>query len=303
MLTALDARSTFGLDVDTASYARARAALRAGKLPDPGTVRVEECINSFPEKVKVPQDKIFSVFCEGGPSPFGRDVDLLKITVKSRALRAGERRDAVLTFAVDTSGSMAHGDTISQVRSALKTLVRSLKPTDRVAVVAFSSSPFVLLPHTSVRDRERVLAAIDSLSPMGGTNVEAGLDLAYKVADESLEPRALNRIVLCSDGAANVGTRGPEKILESVKVYARRGVYLSAVGFGQKGYQDAMLQRLADEGNGNYSSGSSRKGAEEIFRKNLPSTLEVLAKNAKIQVTFDKSVIARYRLLGYEKRD
>ena len=303
--TRVDPYSTFGLDVDTASYAIARSHLRAGRLPPKETVRVEEFVNSFREEVFVDPDNVFGVFCEGGPSPFGNDIDLLKITVKSRQLRPKERKDAVLTFAVDTSGSMAVSRRLGLVRAALQTLVNSLAPGDRVAIVAFGANAYVVLPHTSVREKERILAAIDSLAPTGGTNVEAGLDLTYRLADEALEPRAVNRVVLCTDGIANVGARGPEGILRKVKVFANRGIYLSAVGFGRGDgrYKDAMLQKLADEANGNYAFVDSVAGAATIFQQDLQSTLQVLAKDAKIQVHFDPQVVSHYRLIGYEKRD
>jgi Ca-activated chloride channel family protein len=298
--------------VDKASYTLARNMLRAGKLPDPRTVRVEEFVNYFPEEAPADPDHAFSVFSEGGPSPFGQGLELLKISVKARSLKPGERKDAVLTFVVDASGSMAtrasgnEESAVSRlrlVRLALSTLLSSLGADDRVAVVAYSTQAYLVLPHTRAVEKERILGAVNSLEPRGATNVEAGLDLAYRVADEVFEPKAVNRVILCSDGVANVGARGPQEILKKVEVFARRGIYLSSVGFGMGRYNDSMLETLANKGNGNYAYVDSLAEAQKVFRENLPSTLQVLAQDAKIQVDFNPEVVSHYRLLGYENRD
>ena len=243
-------------------------------------------------------------------------IELLKIAVKARELRSGERKNAVLTFAVDTSGSMAaaskdkgmrvnvsDASRLALVRQALLTLVDALSPEDRVGIVAYNTHPYLVLPHTAARERSRIAGAINSLEPGGATNVQAGLDLTYRVADEVFDPKALNRVILCSDGVANVGARGPEEILKKVSVFARRGIYLSAVGFGMGKYNDTMLESLANKGNGNYAYVDGAAEANKIFRENLPSTLQVLAKDAKIQVDFNADVVSHYRLLGYENRD
>jgi Ca-activated chloride channel family protein len=237
------------------------------------------------------------------PAPFGAGLDLVKITVKARELRPQERRRAVLTLAVDTSGSMHHAESLNLMRQSLRTLVGSLRPADQVALIAYSSHAYVVLPHTPAREVTRLSEALDTLVARGGTNVEGGLDLAYRLADEVLQPKAVNRVILCSDGVANVGARNPEKILAKVKAYARRGIYLSVVGFGKKRYDDRFLETISREGNGNYSYVSQLAEARAIFEEDLPATLQVLAEDAKIQVEFDPEVVSHYRLLGYEKRD
>jgi len=302
--TRIDAQSTFGMDVDTASYTIARGALASGALPRPDQVRVEEFVNYFPEpSTAASKDGVFAVACEGGPSLFGKGLDLLKITIRARDIAPGERKDAVLTLAVDTSGSMHHGGRLTLVRDALRELVAALEPGDRVAVVGFGDHPYLVLPHTSAREAERILDALESLAPRGDTNFEAGLDLAYRVADEALEPRAVNRIILCSDGVATSGARGPEELLAKIEAYARRGIHLSTLGVGLGKYNDRLLEMLADRGNGSYAYADDRAAAADVFRKNLPGSLQVLARDAKIQVVFDPAVVTRYRLLGYENRD
>lgn len=301
--TDVDHLSTFAMDVDTASYTRARALLRAGQLPPPSTVRVEEFVNAFrPDFVAAPGEA-FSVFAEGAPSVFGEGVDLVRITVKARDLLPNERRPAVLTFAVDTSGSMFIEERLAQVQDALASLLAALNPDDRVGIVAYGSQAYLALPHTAARERDRILGTLHSLQPQGSTNVEAGLDLAYRVADEMLTPKAMNRVVLCSDGVATEGERGATQILERVRVFAERGIYLSVVGFGRDRYNDAFLEELADRGNGKYAYVDSADEAQRIFCDDLPAAIDVLARDAKIQVDWNPAVVSHYRLLGYENRD
>jgi len=318
---ARDNLSTFGMDVDTASYTLTRARLREGKLPEADTVRVEEFLNYFKQPYTVSGEDAFGVFAEGAPEPFGSTafqavnehgqdaratsraaVELLKIGIKSREARPDERKPAMLTFVVDTSGSMVRDDRLELVREALKGLIGDLSPDDAVAIVGFSNEAELLLPRTQARHKQRLLDAIAALEAHGATNIEAGLNLAYRIADESYSPDAVNRMILCSDGAANVGAKGPDELLKLVKVFAGRGIDLCTIGFGMGQYHDKMMMTLADNGNGTYHFVDSQAEARKVFREQLPPHLNVLAKDAKVQVEFNPDVIARYRLLGYEKR-
>ncbi len=302
-----DHLSTFGMDVDTASWGRARENIRNRTLPPPQTIRVEEFINNFADDRPGNPAAVFSVYTEGGPSPFGdHGLELIQITLKSRELRTGERKDAILTFAVDTSGSMAADGKINLLKKSIRTLVNKLNPADRVAIIAFSTNAYVVLPHTPVRQKAEIFGAIESLTPTGGTNVEAGIDLAYRLAGESSHKRAANRVILCSDGVANLGARGPEIILKKIARFAREDrIALYTYAFGSGGRQavkgDKMLQQLANRGDGRYQYVDSGGSAKKIF--SVPDELQVLAADAKIQVDFNPDVVSHYRLLGYEKRD
>ena len=302
-----DHLSTFGMDVDTASWGRARENIRNRTLPPPQTIRVEEFINNFSDDRPGNPNAVFSVYTEGGPSPFGdHGLELIQITLKSRELRTGERKDAILTFAVDTSGSMAADGKINLLKKSIRTLVNKLNPSDRVAIIAFSTNAYVVLPHTPVRQKADILGAIESLTPIGGTNVEAGIDLAYRLAGESSHKRAANRVILCSDGVANLGSRGPEIILKKIARFASEDrIALYTYAFGSGGRQavkgDKMLQQLANRGDGRYQYVDSGGAAKKIF--SVPDELQVLAADAKIQVDFNPDVVSHYRLLGYEKRD
>ena len=252
-------------------------------------------------------DSVFTVYTEGGPSPFGdHELELIQVTIKSRDLLPGERKNVVLTFAVDTSGSMATDAKLDLLKESIRRLVSNLESNDRVAIVAFSTNAYVVLPHTSVRQKSEIEAAVDSLVATGGTNVEAGIDLAYRLAAETSDRRAANRVILCSDGVANLGAKGPEAVLKRIRRYARENlISLFTYAFGSGGRQavrgDRMLQRLADEGDGRYQYVDSASASRSIF--SLPDQLQILASDAKIQVDFNPDVVSHYRLLGYEKRD
>ncbi len=302
--TSVDRLSTFGMDVDTASFTRSRALLANGQLPEPAQVRVEEFVNYFGDDAPADPERVFSMSAEAGDAPFGGPgLDLVKITLEARELRPGEKKKAILTIAIDTSGSMFREDRLELVRQSLRSLVAALAPEDRVGLVAYSSHAYLVLPHTPARESSRILAAIDSLAAHGESHVEAGLEMAYHLADEIFEPRAVNRVILCSDGVATAGARGPEEILEKVKVYSSRGIYLSTIGFGRTKYDDHLMESLADRGNGRYDYVGSAEEAARFFSGSLPSNLEVLARDAKIQVVFNPEVVSHYRLLGYENRD
>jgi Ca-activated chloride channel family protein len=159
----------------------------------------------------------------------------------------------------------------------------------------------VLLRHT--RDLEEIRSAIAELRPEGSTNVEEGLRLAYDLADEGWRQGASNRILLCSDGVANVGATGPESILARIGKEAQRGIALTTIGFGMGNYNDALMEQLADQGDGTYHYVDALDEARRVFVENLTGTLETVAKEAKAQVEFDPRSVVRWRLLGYENRD
>lgn len=303
-----DHLSTFGLDVDTASYTRARALLQQGQLPPADAVRTEEFVNNFKQDYTVPPNETFGVFVDGMPAPFGGpNMDLVKIGIKSRDPRPDERKAAALTFVVDTSGSMARADSsgrerVELIRAALKALVEALQPEDSVCLVTFSDQARLALPRTQARFASRILDALDRLEPGGATNVEAGLEMGYRMADEAYSAEAINRVIFCSDGVANIGAEGPEQMLKLVKTFAGRGIDLNAIGFGMGKYNDRVLQELADRGNGQYHFVNTPEEAQKVFSEQLPPNLDTLARDAKAQVDFDPAVVKRYRLLGYEKR-
>jgi Ca-activated chloride channel family protein len=298
-----DALSTFGLDVDTASYAVMRRFLTDGHLPEPDAIRPEELVNYFDYGDAPPRRGDFAIHAEGAPSPFGEGEGyyLLRFHLRGRELDTAERRPARLTFVVDTSGSMARENRLGLVQEALGLLLDQLREDDRVAIVAYGSRAHVVLDATA--DRERVRRALSQLAPGGSTNAEEGLRLGYELAGRERRRGTINRVILCSDGVANAGATSAATILERVAAYAGRGVELTTVGFGMGNFNDVLLEQLADRGNGRYAYVDTLDEARRIFVENLTGTLQTIAAEARVQVEFQPEAVSRYRLVGYENRD
>ncbi|MCH8274771.1 MAG: von Willebrand factor type A domain-containing protein [Armatimonadetes bacterium] len=298
-----DRLSTFAMDVDTASYTVARRFLRDGHLPEPDSVRVEEFVNFFKQGYQLPEEEAFAIHVEGSPSPFGGPNHwLLRVGLQGRAVEAEERKDATLIFVIDVSGSMARENRLGLVKRSLGLLVNELRPADRVGIVVYGSRGQVLLEPISGGNKDAIMESIDALQPGGSTNAAEGLLLAYEMAIDEVQSDRITRLILLSDGVANVGRTGPESILDLVKDFVAEGVTLSTVGVGMGNYNDILMEQLANDGDGNYSYVDTLDQARRIFVENLTGTLQVIARDAKVQVDFNPEVVSRYRLLGYENR-
>lgn len=303
VMTNVDNLSTFSLDVDTGSFALARRWLDDNLMPPADAVRVEEFVNYFEQGYSIPRDAAFAVYADGAPSPFHNDGTVfVRIGVQGYDVAEADRKAAALTFVIDVSGSMAEGNRLGIVQEALHTLVNRLRPDDTVAIVAYNTSARIILNPTPASQRNEILDAIYELSPGGSTNLEEGLLLGYQLANQAYQPGGINRVILASDGVANVGNTTADAILEQSRSYAEAGIYLTSIGVGLGNYNDVMLEQLADKGEGNYYYVDTLEEAETVFVDNLTSTLQVIALDAKIQVEFDPQVVAQYRLIGYENR-
>ena len=299
-----DNLSTFGMDADSASYAVTRRYLRDEHLPPPEAVRVEEFINTFDYDYTPPTDAAFAVHLEGASSKFGtgKRLQLLRIGIQGHVISDTDRKDAVLTFVIDVSGSMQMESRLELVKKALRLLVDQLRPTDKIGIVVYSTDARVVLPHTSNVNRDHILEKIDSLCPEGVTNLEDGLQQAYELASRNAQTDCINRVILCSDGVANSSQTEPESLLKEIRDYVDDGIFLTTIGFGMGNYNDVLMEELAKKGNGNYAYVDTLKEAKRIFVENLTGTLQVIAKDAKIQVEFNEKTVSRFRLLGYENR-
>lgn len=300
--TAEQALSTFSVDVDTTSYTVTRSYLSRGQLPPEASVRVEEFINSFDYGYEPPEDAVFSVHAEAAPSPNREGYHLLHIGLKGKEIAKEARKAANLVFVIDVSGSMDMDNRLGLVKRSLHLLVDQLEEKDKVAIVTYGSEARQVLPPTSAFSKERILSAIDGLTTEGATNAEAGLRLGYKIAAQNLREGGINRVVLCSDGVANSGLTTAGGLLDTIKSERERGITISTVGFGMGNYNDVLMEKLAQGGNGNYHYVDRLDQARKVFVENLTGTLQVIAKDVKLQVAFDPKVVSRYRLLGYENR-
>ncbi len=303
-LTVDDRLSTFSVDVDTASYAIARRKLNNGQLPPTAAVRLEEFVNALPFTYAPPADGApFAVHMEAAPSPFAGGHHVLRIGVKGKEIDASERKPVRLTFLVDTSGSMQSPDKIQLAKRSLHFLVDQLNEDDSVALATYAGSVSKVLGPTSLNEKARVHAAIENLTAGGSTAMNSGIDLAYRMARQSYVPGAENRVIVLSDGDANVGPSTHQDILKTIRRSAEQGITLSTIGFGMGNYKDTMMEQLANKGDGNYFYIDQFAEAQKVFGQKLAGTIQTIARDVKIQVEFNPSAVTSYRLLGYENRD
>jgi Ca-activated chloride channel family protein len=303
VLAADNAFSTFSIDVDTASYGLARQRLFDNALPEPELVRTEEFINSFDYDYRPPSGtQTFSVHKEMAPSPFRTGMDVLKIGIKGRRIGRDDHRGAVLTLVIDTSGSMSTRERIGLVKESLALLLDQLGPDDQIAIVQFGGEARLVKEHTPVSEKAALLAAINELQPGGPTQFDQGLQLGYELAKAGFSAGDSNRIIIMSDGVANLGELDPEEILKQVGENRQKGIYLSVLGFGAGTYDDDLLERLANRGDGMYAYIDTMDEARRVFVDQLASTLHVIASDVKIQVEFNPERVLSYRQVGYENR-
>ena len=302
--TAADRFSTFAVDVDTASYSVTRRYLSQGALPPHGAVRVEELVNYFKYRYTPPEQGAFTVHLEGAPSPFNANRHFVRVGVQGKVVSRSQRKPAHLVFLVDTSGSMNQQDKLPLAKEAMKIAVKNLNENDTVALVTYAGGTRDVLGPTPATNLERIYKAIDSLESGGGTAMGSGMELAYRHAVKKVSGNTVSRVVVLTDGDANIGPNvSADAMLHSIQGYVKEGVTLSTIGFCMGNYRDDLMEKLANKGNGNCFYIDSYKEAKKVFETQLTGTLEVIAKDVKVQVEFDPKVVSRYRLVGYENRD
>ena len=301
-----DHLSTFALDVDTGSYTIMRNYINQGSLPPEDSVRVEEYVNYFNQGYPYPPEgQAFGINIDGGPTPFeeNQNYQIMRVGIQGYAVSPEERKNVSLTFVIDVSGSMSMDNRLGLVKRSLGLLVKQLRPSDRVSIVVYGTNAEVILEPTAGDRTGRITQAINRLQPGGVTNAEAGLLLGYQMADEAYIRDGVNRVILCSDGVANLGETDAGSIWNEIEEYAGRQITLTTVGFGMDNYNDVLMEQLADKGNGFYAYVDDIEEARRLFIENLTSTLQVIALDARVQVDFNPEVVSRYRLVGFENRD
>lgn len=295
--------STFGMDVDTASYANARRFLREGSLPPRDAVRLEELVNYFPYDYAGPKGREpFAANVEVADCPWNPEHRLVRIGLKARDTDVRERPRANLVFLVDVSGSMAPENKLPLVQRSLRLLLEQLDPKDQVGIVTYAGEADVALEPTAVSRKPDIQRAIDALRAGSGTHGSAGIERAYAMATNKFIRGGVNRVILCTDGDFNVGVTRREDLLALVTDKARSGVFLSVLGYGGDNLRDDNAELLADRGNGNYSYIDSFTEARKVLKEEVRGNLQTVAKDAKIQVEFNPARVVSWRLLGYENR-
>lgn len=301
---ATDPVSTFSIDVDTASYSFVRRALNAGRLPPKDAVRVEEMINYFPyaypapESVETPFKPTVTVL----PSPWNANNKLVHVAIKGYDLKKEERPRANLVFLLDVSGSMGPADRLQLVKNAFRMLVDQLKPDDTIGIVTYASGSGVALEPTKIADKVKILSAIDNLGADGSTAGAAGIADAYRLAEAGFDKAAVNRIILATDGDFNVGITDQGELKAYIERKRQSGIFLSILGVGQGNHNDALMQALAQNGNGTAAYVDTLNEARKVLVEESSSTLFTIAKDVKAQIEWNPERVAEYRLIGYETR-
>ncbi len=297
-----DPVSTFSVDVDTGSYANVRRFLTQGQLPPANAVRTEELINYFRYDYPLPKDRSqpFSVTTDMAVTPWNADTKLLRIGIRGFDLPASERPPANLVFLVDVSGSMNSQDKLPLVKSALAMLADRLGPNDKVSIVVYAGAAGIVLDPTN--KASYVKQALDCLQAGGSTAGGQGMELAYATAKAHFIKGGVNRVVMATDGDFNVGISSNDGIEAIVKKHREAGITLTTLGFGQGNYNEAMMERVADIGNGNYSYIDSALEAQKVLDEEMAGTIFTIAKDVKIQLEFNPAHVKQYRLVGYENR-
>ncbi len=303
-LTAENPVSTFSIDVDTGSYSNVRRMLNSGTRPPADSVRAEEIINYFDFGYVAPTSRRqpFSVTTEIAAAPWNSKHQIMMVGIKGYEVSRSQIPAANVVFLIDTSGSMASEDKLPLLIASFKQMVEKLRPQDRVSIVVYAGSAGLVLPATRGDDKETILAALDKLQAGGSTNGGQGIELAYKIAKENYIANGVNRVILATDGDFNVGIYDTEMLKTLVADQRKSGIALTTLGFGQGNYNDQMAEQLADVGNGNHAYIDNLNEGRKVLVEEMSSTMMTIAQDVKIQVEFNPTVVAEYRLIGYENR-
>jgi Ca-activated chloride channel family protein len=297
--------STFSLDVDTGSYANTRRFLTSNQLPPPDAVRVEELLNYFPAG-KPATNRLegapFAVDYEVARAPWDDSKVLLRVNLQAVDIDVQQAPASHLTFLVDVSGSMNSARKLPLVKQSLKMLTAQLRPQDTVSLVTYAGNTRVVLPPTSGADKSSIANAINDLNAGGGTAGASGLKLAYDMARQTFVKGDVNRVLLATDGDFNLGVTNIEAIKAIVKRERESGITLSTLGYGGSNFNDALMEQIADVGNGNFSYIDSVREAEKVLKDEMGATLITVAKDVKAQIEFNPERVQEWRQIGYENR-
>ncbi len=299
-------KSTFSIDVDNGSYTNFRRYINEEKLPPKDAIRMEEWLNFFNYELEYPdetgEDPI-KITSEIAPCPWNEEDDLVMIKLQGKLPPpAVDLPPSNLVFLLDVSGSMSSEKKLPLVQESMLKLVKKLRAEDKVSIVTYAGSSKIVLEPTSGAEKETINNAINGLTSGGGTAGSKGIETAYDLASENYDPSANNRVIIATDGDWNVGVSDKDKLVKIIEEKRESGVFLSVLGFGMRNLNDAMMEQLADNGNGNYGYIDSKKEADRMFDFEFAGTMHVIAKDVKLQVEFDSTIVDSYRLLGYENR-
>ncbi|THV57601.1 DUF3520 domain-containing protein [Flagellimonas alvinocaridis] len=299
---ALSPLSTFSIDVDKASYSNIRRMINNGQKIPVDAVKIEEMVNYFSYDYPEPTEHPFSIHTEVVQTPWNPDTKLVKIGLQGKTYRNEQLPPSNLTFLIDVSGSMSYANKLPLLKSAFKLLVNQLREKDKVAIVVYAGAAGEVLKPTRGNKKEEIMKAIENLEAGGSTAGGAGIELAYKLAEQNFIKNGNNRVILATDGDFNVGPSSDGDMVRLIEEKRKSGVFLSVLGFGMGNYKDSKMEKLADKGNGNHAYIDTMQEAQKVFGQEFGGTLYAIAKDVKIQVEFNPIAVKGYRLIGYENR-
>ncbi|MBS8226072.1 vWA domain-containing protein [Vannielia litorea] len=297
--------STFSIDVDTASYSVVRSSLNTGRMPPRDAVRVEEMVNYFPYAYAAPEaddPAPFKPTVVVSETPWNPDTQLVTVAIQGEMPVVEDRPPLNLVFLIDSSGSMNQANKLPLLKQSLRLMLPELRPEDQVAIVAYAGSSGLVLEPTPAGERAKILNALDNIGAGGSTAGAAGLQQAYAVAEEMTGEGEISRVLLATDGDFNVGLSSPDQMKEFIEAKRESGTYLSVLGFGRGNLNDALMQSLAQNGNGQAAYIDTLNEARKVLVDQLTGALFPIASDVKIQVEFNPAQVAEYRLIGYETR-
>ena len=303
--TSDEVQSTFGIDVDNGSYTNFRRFVTQNQLPPKDAIRIEEWLNFFNYELKAPtaeDEHPLKITTEINPCPWNPEDELVMIRLKAKEVPKTELPASNIVFLIDVSGSMKSSNKLPLVKKSIHHLVESLRAIDKISIVTYASDSKVILQPTTGDKKDKIKNAVDKLIASGSTSGSQGIQKAYEIASENLIEGGNNRVIVASDGDWNVGITNKDKLVKYIEEKKKTGIFLSVLGFGMRNLNDAMMEQLADNGNGNYGYIDQEKEAKRLFDSEFAGTMFTIAKDVKLQLTFDQNEVEEYRLIGYENR-
>lgn len=295
--------STFSIDVDNASYTNVRRFINNGQTVPKDAVRVEEMINFFKYNYPQPQNEHpFSINTDYNDCPWNSNNKIVRIGLQGKDIQTKDLPNSNLVFLIDVSGSMSDTNKLPLLKQSLKILVNQLRKEDRISIVVYAGAAGLVLPSTSGSEKETIINSLDKLNAGGSTAGGAGIELAYKVAQENFIKNGNNRVILATDGDFNVGASSNNDMQTLIEEKRKSGVFLTCLGYGMGNYKDSKMEILADKGNGNYAYIDNIQEANRFLGKEFKGSMFAIAKDVKIQIEFNPSLVQAYRLIGYENR-
>ena len=295
--------STFSIDVDNASYTNIRRFINNGQKVPKDAVRVEEMVNFFKYNYSQPKDKHpFAIHTEYSDCPWNENHKLLKIGLQGKNIPTDNLPNSNFVFLIDVSGSMSAQNKLQLLKESMKVLVNQMRKEDKVAIVVYAGAAGLVLPPTTGDKKETIINAFDNLQAGGSTAGGAGIQLAYKIAQENFIKGGNNRVILATDGDFNVGASSDNDMERLIEEKRKSGVFLTCLGYGMGNYKDSKMETLANKGNGNYAYIDNIQEANRFLGKEFKGSMFAIAKDVKIQIEFNPNHVQSYRLIGYENR-